>query len=234
MNNINNINDMKIFPIINLQNISFRYPGRDFVLKNLDFSFFEGGRLGLVGANGSGKTTLFSIIMGLISPIEGEVEIFGKSRKTKKDFQEIREKIGFLFQDPDDQLFCPTVAEDVAFGPLNLGKTRDEAINITKRVLENLGLSGFENRVTYNLSGGEKRLVSIATFLAMEPTALLLDEPTNHLDKKTIIRIIDILKSLSMSYIIVSHDRQFLNEVVSDIKIIKNSTIEQIESGQLL
>ncbi|MGA1867129.1 MAG: energy-coupling factor ABC transporter ATP-binding protein [bacterium] len=217
-------------PLIKLKNISFAYPGRDFVLRDIDFEFYKGERLSLGGANGSGKTTLFSLIMGLHTPANGEIEIFGTRCETQNDFREVREKIGFLFQDADNQLFCPTVAEDIAFGPLNLGKTREEAQKITLQILEELGLQGFEDRVTYNLSGGEKRLVSIATVLAMEPKILLLDEPTTGLDEKTTIRIIDILKSLSISYIIVSHDKQFLHEVVTSSKIIRNGKIETVNT----
>ncbi len=196
--------------MIRLKGIKYAYPSGSVVFEGMDFAFDEGQRVGLVGPNGAGKTTLFHIMMGLISPDEGEVEIFGKPRVTEHDFREVRRGIGLLFQDADDQLFCPTVAEDVAFGPLNLGKSHEEAEEIASRTLESLGLHGYESRVTYQLSGGEKRLVSLATVLAMQPRALLLDEPTAGLDEKTTERLVGILNGLSCSYILISHDHGFL------------------------
>ena len=178
--------------LINLENISFAYPGNAAVLKDLDFKFHEKEKIGLIGPNGSGKTTLFHIIMGLLKPTSGKIEIFGRPMKEEKDFVPVRQKIGLLFQDADDQLFSPTVLEDVAFGPLNLGKSKHAAGDVARKTLERLGLEGFEGRITYKLSGGEKRLVSLATVLAMEPDVLLLDEPTSGLDDRTKSRLSEI------------------------------------------
>lgn len=216
-------------PLIRLKGIGFAYPERSPVLEGIDFAFSRGDRIGLVGANGSGKTTLLHIIMGLLKPMSGEIEVFGKPRKEDKDFREVRERIGLLFQDPDDQLFSPTVAEDVAFGPLNLGKTRDEAIGIVHDTLEILGLSGFEDRITYRLSGGEKKLVSLATVLAMKPEILLLDEPVTGLDENTKARIMEFLKIPTHSFIIVSHDRNFLQETTDVLYQINDGIIKKIE-----
>ncbi len=197
--------------ILELDDITFGYPSRRPVLNGLKLVFFKGQRIGLTGGNGSGKTTLFHIIMGLLKPNTGEIGAFGKSRETEADFKEVREKIGLLFQDSDDQLFCPTVAEDIAFGPLNLGKTQNEAREIVKKTLKTFGLLGFEDRVSYKLSSGEKRLVSLATVIAMNPEVLLLDEPTTGLDTKTTERIVGFLNShTELSYIIISHDHDFL------------------------
>jgi cobalt/nickel transport system ATP-binding protein len=203
--------------LINLEKVSFSYPGGPPVLDALDFKFYQDCRLGLIAPNGSGKTTLFHIIMGLLKPLAGRLEIFGKCVKADRDFYEVRRRIGLLFQDPDDQLFSPTVLEDVAFGPLNLGKSKDEAVDIARRTLNFLGLDGFEERITFKLSGGEKRLVSLATVLAMEPEILLLDEPINGLDIKTRAKLIEALTGLDLSYIIVSHDFDFLTETVDAI-----------------
>jgi len=211
--------------IINLEDICFGYPGRPAVLDKLNLLFYEGERMGLMGSNGSGKTTLFHIIMGLLKPSSGRIEIMGRPVKEEKDFREVRKKIGLLFQDADDQLFSPTVLEDVAFGPLNLGKSQDEAKAIARRTLESLGLAGFEDRITHKLSGGEKRLVSLATVLAMEPEVLLLDEPTTGLDEATEKRLVDILKGLDISYILVSHDMDFLKEATTGITCISDGTI---------
>ena len=214
--------------VIKITDLSFAYPSRDYVFKKFNFNFSKGERIGLVGPNGSGKTTFFHLIMGLLHPPEGKIEIFGKERAVENDFIEIRERIGLLFQDPDDQLFSPTVAEDIAFGPLNLRKNHQETKKILKETLETLGLAGFEDRITYNLSYGEKRLVSLATVWAMQPEILLLDEPTIWLDDKTIEKIIQILNSHPhLSYIIISHDKRFLKETTNNIYLMDNGEIRK-------
>jgi cobalt/nickel transport system ATP-binding protein len=197
-------------PLIRLKNITFGYDSSQDVLRKLSFSLSEGDRVGIMGPNGSGKTTLFHVIMGLLKLKGGEIEIFGKRLSGEDDYREARERIGLLFQDANDQLFCPTVGEDIAFGPLNLGKRHDEALKIVAETLETLGLVGFEDRVTYKLSGGEKKLVSLATVLAMKPQILLLDEPTSGLYEETTERIIQVLNRSSTSYMIISQDRGFL------------------------
>jgi cobalt/nickel transport system ATP-binding protein len=121
--------------------------------------------------------------------------------------------VGLLFQDSDDQLFCPTVAEDVAFGPLNLGKPREEVRRIVAQTLDALGLGGYEDRITYKLSGGEKRLVALATVLAMEPEVLLLDEPTAGLDDDAAERVMDVLRQLPQAMVIASHDERLLGRL---------------------
>lgn len=201
---------MGVNSIIELERISFSYQGGRPVLDDLCFTMEKGAKLGLIGHNGSGKTTMLHIIMGLLRPSSGTIRAFGKEVKTKRDFLDLRRRIGFLFQDADDQLFCPTVLEDVAFGPLNLGKGPAEARQMAVEVLDRLNLRGFEDRVTHRLSGGEKKLVALATVLVMEPDALLLDEPTTGLDEDTNIRIMDLLNSLEIGYIIVSHEYDFL------------------------
>jgi cobalt/nickel transport system ATP-binding protein len=215
--------------VIKIADLSFAYPSRDCVFKKFNFNFFKGERIGLVGPNGSGKTTLFHLIMGLLHPTEGKIEIFGKERKVENDFVEVRERIGLVFQDPDDQLFSPTVAEDIAFGPLNLRKNRQETEKILKETLETLGLAGFEDRITYNLSYGEKRLVSLATVWAMQPEILLLDEPTIWLDETTIEKIAYILNSNPhLSYIIISHDKKFLKETTNCTYLMDKGNIRKI------
>ncbi len=204
-------------PIINIEGISFAYPGGPPIIDNLDLKFFRGDRVGLVGYNGSGKTTLFHIIMGLLKPSSGKIELFGKPVSEEKDFLCVRQHIGLLFQDADDQLFSPTVLEDVAFGPLNLGKSKEEAIEVSRKTLEFLGLDGFEEKITFKLSGGEKRLVSLATVLAMKPEVLLLDEPTNSLDEKTKDILAKVLLSMDISYILISHDPDFLFKTTNKI-----------------
>lgn len=211
--------------IIQLENIVFSYAGGKPVLDDLCFTLEEGTKLGLIGHNGSGKTTMLHIIMGLLKPSSGTIRAFGKPIETKKDFLDVRRKIGFLFQDADDQLFCPTVLEDIAFGPLNLGKSPTEARKMAMETLERLNLEGFEERVTHKLSGGEKKLVALATVLVMQPKALLLDEPTIGLDEDTNIRIIALLNSLDISYVIASHEYDFLARTTRDIYSVQNGQI---------
>ena len=203
-------------PIFALEHISFTYPGGRQVFRDMDFALYPDRKIGLYGPNGSGKTTFFRLIMGLAAPQEGRILFHGRPLETEKDFRELRCKVGLVLQHAEDQLFCPTVLEDVAFGPLNLGCTQDEARDRAASTLERLGLARFENRLTHRLSGGEKKLVSLATVLVMEPEALLLDEPTNGLDPEARQRIIGVLKTLPTARIIISHDWDFLAETSSE------------------
>jgi len=212
--------------IINLEGVSFNYPGGPPVLNQLDFKLSRGNRIGLIAPNGSGKTTLLHLIMGLLKPSAGRIEIFGELTRDEKDFANVRRKIGLLFQDADDQLFSPTVLEDVAFGPLNLGKPKNEALRIARKTLDFLGLNGFEDRVTFKLSGGEKRLVSLATVLAMEPEVLLLDEPINGLDIGTRAKLKEVLSSLDLSFILISHDFDFLAETADAIYTMQDGKVQ--------
>jgi cobalt/nickel transport system ATP-binding protein len=202
-------------PLVLLEGVHFAYAPNRIVLSGCDLCLRRPDRIGLTGPNGSGKTTLLELIVGLLRPTAGRVEVFGESRVRERDFHEVRRRIGFLFQDSDNQLFCPTVAEDVAFGPLNLGKPREEVRLIVARTLEALGLDGYGDRITYQLSGGEKRLVALAAVLAMQPEVLLLDEPTSGLDGEATKRVVDILASLPQAMVIVSHDRTELKRIAT-------------------
>ncbi|MFH0823122.1 MAG: ABC transporter ATP-binding protein [Pseudomonadota bacterium] len=213
--------------MIRLTNIHFSYAG-SVVLRGADFVLSPGDRVGLVGPNGSGKTTLGRIMMGLLKPASGEVRVFGKIRAEEADFAEIRGRVGYLFQDSDDQLFCPTVLEDVAFGPLNQGKSLEEVKRIVSRTLTRLGLTGFEDRLTYKLSGGEKRLVSLATVLAMDPEVLILDEPTTGLDEETTEKLKRILTGSGLAYIVISHDDGFIAETTNKIARMSAGRVEEI------
>jgi cobalt/nickel transport system ATP-binding protein len=216
--------------LIVLDNIHFSYPPNIEVFRGFNFSLKQGERIGIMGANGSGKTTLFYLIMGLIKPQGGRVLIWGKPRKDEEDFREVRRRVGFLFQDPDDQLFMPTVEEDIAFGPLNLGKRPKETQRIVEEICEKLGISDLRKRVTLKLSWGQKRLVSLATILAMRPQVILLDEPTASIDDKIKQRVADYLNSRERELIIASHDREFLNQLCTKIYYLKSSTLTPVES----
>ncbi len=212
-------------PLIKLDGISFSYPGGSPVLEDLTFTLSEHDRIGIVAPNGSGKTTLLHIIMGLLTPSAGSLELFGRVMQTEKDFQDVRRKAGLLFQDADDQLFSPTVLEDVAFGPLNMGKTKEEALALSRKTLAYLGLEDFEDKITFKLSGGEKRLVALATVLAMEPQVLLLDEPTAGLDQDTKKRLIKTLSELDLAYILISHEFDFLTATTDHMYPMENGKI---------
>ena len=211
--------------LIQLEKISFIFPDGKRVLEDLDLCLHKKERLGLIGPNGSGKTTLFRLIMGLLKPTSGKLTIFGKDMVHKKDFMPVRQRIGLLFQDADDQLFSPTVLDDVAFGPLNQGKSPAEAKEISREILSSLGLEDFEDRITYKLSGGEKKLVSLATVLAMKPEILLLDEPTTGIDLKTTKKIIQMLEAIDVSSIIISHDIDFIQHTTETIYGMVNGKI---------
>ncbi|WP_085593007.1 energy-coupling factor ABC transporter ATP-binding protein [Thalassospira sp. MCCC 1A01428] len=224
--------------LIVLRDICFAFSPAKPVLNHADFSLAAGEKVALTGPNGAGKSTLLHIMMGLQIPTTGTITILQKTCKTEKDFSTIRGKVGLLFQDSDDQLFCPTVIEDVAFGPLNLGYSDADALEISHKTLTDLGLSGFENRITHQLSGGEKRLVALATVLAMAPEILLLDEPTNGLDHIVENRLTSILQNLPQAMVIISHNQPFLDQVASRQVTLHNGdlisgheTIKNITAG---
>jgi len=201
--------------LITANQISHSFPDRGVILNNINFKLFPGDRIALTGQNGAGKTTLLHILVGLIKHQKGELIAFNKLRSKESDFIEVRANLGLLFQDSDDQLFCPTVLEEVAFGPLNLGKTGAEAIRIARETLSQLGMIGFEEKITHKLSGGEKQMIALASVLAMDPKVLLLDEPSNALDSEARQRLISTLQSLSQAMIIISHDSDFLNQLAN-------------------
>ncbi len=214
--------------MINIKNLNFGYTNGKKLFNNLNFSLKKGDRIGLIGPNGAGKTTLLHLIMGLLKPDSGDIEIFGKLRRDERDFVEVRQRIGLLFQDSDDQLFCPTVEEDIAFGPLNLGKSHEEARIIVKETCEKLGLTGYEKKVTHKLSGGEKRLVALATIVAMHPECYLLDEPATGLDGDTTNRLLNYLKENTHTYLIITHDLKFLKNVAEKIYLLREGSVKEL------
>lgn len=212
--------------VIELENVSFFYPGGKTVLSGVDFQLRKGEKVGLIGPNGSGKSTLLYLLMGLQKPSAGVIRLFGEPVCTEAEFQQARRRLGLLFQNADDQLFSPTVIEDVAFGPLNLGMDPAQARKKARNTLEKLDLKDFEDRVTYLLSGGEKKLVALATILVMEPQVLLLDEPTTGLDETTCRRIMEILNEMEISTITVSHEYDFLARTTEKIFSIRQGRIQ--------
>jgi cobalt/nickel transport system ATP-binding protein len=208
-------------PLIRLSGVVAGYGDRP-VLDGVDLVLRPGERMVLLGANGAGKSTLLHVITGFIPARAGTIEAFGAVRRSEADFRDLRARAGLVFQDADDQLFCPTVLEDVAFGPLNLGRSRDEAYGIARATLGSLGLADLAERITHRLSGGEKRLVSIATVLAMRPEVLLLDEPTVGLDPDAYARLNEILATLPQAMIIVAHDAHFMARHATTALLLKD------------
>ncbi|MDH3394053.1 MAG: energy-coupling factor ABC transporter ATP-binding protein [Desulfobulbaceae bacterium] len=219
--------------ILSLRNIGYAYDQSVPVLDGLDLDLRPGEKVGLVGDNGSGKTTLLHLIVGLKKATAGTLAVLGKEVGSDQDFRSVRQEVGLLFQDADDQLFCPTVLEDVAFGPVNQGNSPEESRAIASRVLADLGLAGFEDRITHRLSGGEKRLVALATVLAMSPQLLLLDEPTTGLDHATKERLLEILRQLDIAYVVVSHDYDFLGRVADAVYYMKDGKLLSAEEGAI-
>lgn len=221
-------------PIIALRQAHYAYPLASApVLDGVDFALCPGQRIGLFGPNGCGKTTLLSMMMGLLPPTGGAVLYQGREMKNEAEFFELRSGVGFLLQHADDQILFPTVLDDVAFGPLNQGLSPAEAAREARAALAFVGLEGFEDRLAHRLSGGEKKLVTLAGVLAMRPKALLLDEPTASLDPDTRHRLVHILEHLDAAVLTVSHDWDFLNLVSSDFYTIEGGRLVKEAAAEL-
>jgi len=201
--------------LLGLQNVAFSYPGGKKVLQDINLSVKPGEKIGIIGKNGSGKTTLFNVIMGLFKPTEGRILFMGKDVEDKQSLALLRRKVGFLFQDPENQLFCPTLLEDVAFGPLNMGLSPARAKEVAFEALELVGLTSLASEPPYSLSEGQKKMGALAAILAMEPDLLLLDEPTSGLDETSQSRLEKILSESKKAMLIASHDIPFLAKYTS-------------------
>lgn len=217
--------------IIEITGLTYAYPEGPIVLDRACLTVSRGERIGIIGPNGSGKTTLFHLIMGLVRPSSGSMRIFGREVRDEEDFFEVRRRIGFLFQNSNDQLFCPTVLEDVAFGPLNLGRQPAEARSIAQRTMASLGIADFGNRVSHKLSHGEKKLVALACVLAMDPEVLILDEPTAGLDHATRARLMEILQNIDLTFVITSHEMDFLTRMAGTFYVMADGRID--EAGEV-
>jgi len=204
--------------------VRFRYPDGTPALEGVTFSVTHGESVALVGANGAGKSTLLMHLVGFLTPSEGEVRI-GEVPVTKDTVRDIRRSIGMVFQDPDDQLFMPSVAEDVAFGPLNLGLPDSEVAARVDDALARVGAAHLKDRPPYRLSGGEKRAVSIATVLAMCPSALVMDEPSSNLDPRARRNLIELLSTFDHTKIIATHDLDLALELCERTIVMSDGAI---------
>ena len=207
--------------VINLTKLSFGYNKSEPILNNLNLKILAGERVGLIGPNGAGKTTLFLSICGILSPKRGEIRLFGKPVKAG----EFRPEIGLVFQNPDDQLFCPSVRDDVAFGPENMGLEPEEVGDRVEEALSLTGVSFLADRVPHQLSGGEKCMVAIASVLAMHPQLVLYDEPSANLDLKARRRLINFLRSSKETILLSSHDLELILEVCDRVLILNQGQI---------
>ncbi|MBL8579895.1 MAG: ABC transporter ATP-binding protein [Mesorhizobium sp.] len=215
-------------PLIAIDGIDVVREGRK-VLRQVDLALFPGDRLAIVGPNGAGKTTLLRTLVGLEAGVAGNVSLFGEVCVHEADFRVARRRIGFLFQDSDDQLFCPSVMEDVAFGPLNLGQSNEQARATAEATLDQLGLMHLAGRAVHKLSGGEKRLVCLAGLLAMAPDVLLLDEPTNGVDVANGIRLKDLLLGFGGAMILVSHDPNVVADLATRALLLDDGHLRDAE-----
>lgn len=213
-------------PLLQLESIHYSYPGREnSLLCGAGLILEPGMRLGLVGANGSGKSTLLHIAAGLIRPESGRVLHKGKTCETEEDFAAFRLRLGYLLQNAEDQLFCPSVLEDVAFGPYNQGYDKKEAERIARKTLEDMGLTHLAASSGSRLSGGEKKMAALASILSMQPELLFLDEPTNDLDPKSREKLLRILKECALPCVLISHDWSFLSEACTEFCLLQNGSI---------
>lgn len=197
-------------PAVEIKDLYYAYPDGTPALRGVSLTIEEGESVGIVGPNGAGKSTLLLHLNGILSG-KGEVKIFGLP-VIKKNLKEIRRRVGLVFQDPDDQLFSPTVFDDVAFGPLNMGLSREETAAAVRGALEKVGLEGMEKRSAFHLSYGQKKRVAIATVLSMNPDLLVLDEPSSNLDPRTRRELSELLQGLRITKIMVTHDLPFVFE----------------------
>ena len=209
--------------MLEFRNVSFSYEPGTPVLDNLSFHIRKGETVGLIGANGAGKSTIMKLMLGLL-PAQGEILVDGMP-VTKQNLPPIRQKIGFVLQDSDNQMFMPTVYEDMIFGPRNYGLTREEADARVDRVLKELGLESLKYRHNHKISGGEKRMAAIATILAMEPEMIVMDEPSTALDPVNRRRVISTINSRKETKLIASHDLDMILDTCQRVILLNHGRI---------
>lgn len=215
-------------PLFVVENVSYGYPGHPVCLDGVSFSVSSGERVALLGCNGSGKSTLLHLLNGLYFPMSGEIKVMGvrlaESELERAPFgQRFRKEVGFLFQNSDVQLFCPTVEEELAFGPLQLGWSHGDVARRIDDTLGMLEISALRHRVPQSLSGGEKKRVALASLLVMSPSVLLLDEPTSGLDPRSQSLVLDILEHLrgvGMTLITATHDLVLVPHIADRVVVL--------------
>ena len=208
--------------MIEFRNVSFAY-GKTPVVEDLSFTIKKGETVGLIGANGAGKSTIMKLMLGLLSG-SGEILVDGLA-VNKGNLAQIRRKIGFVLQDSDNQMFMPTVYEDMIFGPRNYGLSKEDADRKVDAVLEQLGLQALKHRHNHKISGGEKRMAAIATILAMEPEMILMDEPSTALDPVNRRTVINTINRLPQTKLIASHDLDMILDTCQRVILLSHGSI---------
>ncbi len=210
--------------MIEFRHVDFSYEKDRPVLRDLSFRIEKGESVGLIGANGAGKSTVMKLLLGLLTPKSGEILVDGVP-VGKKTLAEIRRKLGFVLQNSDNQMFMPTVYEDMIFAPLNYGLSREEAERRVDAVLEKLGLQELKHRHNHRISGGEKRMAAIATILAMEPEAVLMDEPSSALDPCNRRLVINTIRELRQTKLITSHDLDMILDTCERVILLSGGAV---------
>ena len=214
-------------PSLAVQGLAYSYPDGNQALFGVDLTIEHGERVALLGPNGAGKTTLVMHLNGILSGGLGEVAVAGipVDPEDRSSLQEVRRRVGIVFQDPDDQLFMPSVREDVAFGPANMGLQGSELDARVQRALELVGMAEFADRPPHHLSFGQRRRVAVATVLSMEPEILVLDEPSSNLDPASRAELADILRSLDVTILMVTHDLLYALELCPRSVVMSHGSI---------
>ena len=209
--------------MIEFQNVSFSYDVAHPVVENLSFTINKGETVGLIGANGAGKSTIMKLLLGLLIG-KGRITVDGLSL-SKQNIPSIRQKIGFVLQDSDNQMFMPTVYEDMIFGPRNYGLSKEETERRVDEVLNRLNLQDLKHRYNHKISGGEKRMAAIATILAMEPETILMDEPSTALDPVNRRTVINTINALPQTKLIASHDLDMILDTCQRVILLSRGKI---------
>lgn len=219
---------MKSFNV-KLKNVFYKYPvSEKFALEDITLEFFSGENVVVLGENGMGKSTLFLTTNGVYKPTSGEISIGSHIIKDKNDLTSLRKTVGLVFQDPETQFIAPTVEEEISFGPFNLGMNNEEVRSVVERVLDILDIQKLRKKSLYALSGGEKKLVSIASLLALDPKIIIFDEPTAGLDYSNIKlfkEVLEILKKRGIGLVISTHDINFAWEWAERVIILKDGKV---------
>ncbi len=225
--------------IIRIRNLEYVYPDGTKALKGIDLDILKGESVGLIGPNGAGKSTLLLHLNGILKGQQSSVEVLGMKIE-ERNLIKIRQKVAIVFQEPDDQLFMPTVFDDVAFGPINADYPEEKVGAKVKEALNGVRMEGYEKRCSHHLSFGEKKRISLATVLSMQPEILILDEPTSNLDPRARRHLIELLNNLSLTKIVAGHDLELILEICQRVilldegKIVANGDVRGILSNKSL
>ena len=210
--------------MLEIKKLNYSYPDGKKALKDINIKIYDNETIGIVGANGAGKSTLIKTIVGIFLTDQGEIIVDGE-KVTKKTLNSIRKKVGVVFQNPDDQLFMNKVYDDIAFGPRNYKLTEEKVKEKVEKVMKELNIEKLKDRSPNNLSGGEKRKVTIATVLSMEPSIILFDEPTSFLDPKGKRILIETLKGINTTKIIATHDLDMVKDNCKRVIVLKEGQV---------